>query len=430
MNKGSFRNVLKKPEFVLLWLAQVFSQFSDKILFLFMVALITKEHFSNSAISILTLVFTIPAVIFGSFAGVFVDRFSKKKIMILTNFFRFIFVGMMLISFNEIYLYIMAFLVSTLTQFFAPAETSLIPEVVEKNDLIQANSLFTGTMLSSVVLGFALGAPFINKYDEKVTGFIIAFMYFISMILIFFINNKNESLNTQEKSNVSFFSEFKEGIAYVLKSKIILISMIRLVIIFSAFAALSVLVIGFVNDVLHIKPVYFGYMLATAGIGMGIGALFTSKTVTKIGKDKLISSGFLMTGIGLLILANTEYFTSLIFNQNYINAKIIFSFTFALITGFSAALCVIPLQTILQETAEENMRGKVFGVQNTLVNTAMTVPMALAGILADKLDKVFFNLKGVVVVICLTGFLVLLGTLLDLFLNKKQENISVSLENL
>lgn len=421
MSEVSFRNVLKNSSFVLLWIAQIFSQFSDKILFLFMVALITKDQFSNSAISVLTLVFTIPAVIFGSVAGVFVDRMSKKKIMLISNFFRAIFVAMMLIS-NELwYLYLMAFLVSTLTQFFAPAETAMIPSIVEKKDLMPANSLFTSTMLSSVVLGFALGAPIISKYSEFITGLLIAGMYVLSMILLFFLKEHKAEEENKKENKEPFIKEFKEGIVYLLKNQIILFSIIRLIIMFSAFAALSVLVIGFVNDVLFLKPVYFGYLLAVAGLGMGAGALVTGKFGDIIGKNHLIFSGFIMSGISLIILANTEYFTNLISLgvKGFSQIKLYFSFTTALIVGFSSALCVIPLQAILQEVTEENMRGKVFGVQNMAVNTAMTLPMALAGVLADKLDNKVFDLKGVVVVMTAIGIIILLGGLIDLFLKPK-----------
>ncbi|RYX99633.1 MFS transporter [bacterium] len=196
--------------------------------------------------------------------------------------------------------------------------------------------------------------------------------------------------------------------------------MIRLIIMFSAFAALSVLVIGFVNDILSLKPVYFGYLLAIAGLGMGLGALITGKFGNKIGKNVLIFNGFIASGISLIILANTSSISSLIGFETQ-NFKIFFAFLMALIVGFSSSLCVIPLQTILQEVTEERMRGKVFGVQNMAVNTAMTVPMALSGFLADILDGKFFNLKGVVTVMIFIGILVLLGGLMDIFLGKENK---------
>ncbi len=417
MSESSFRKVLKNNKFVYLWVAQIFSQFSDKILFLFMIELITKEQFSNSKISILTLVFTIPAVLFGSIAGVFVDRFNKKNIMIISNIFRALFVAMMLLSDQYIYLYVLAFLVSSFTQFFAPAETSMILDIVEKENLMPANSLFTTTMLSSVVLGFALGTPIINKYGAFITGLTVALMYLASVILLLLIKGDFTTKNKQKKE--PFLNEFKEGMFYVIKNKIILFSMLRLIIMFSTFAALSVLVIGFVNDILNLKPVYFGYILAVSGVGMGFGALITGKFGNKIGKDFLIYNGFILSGISLVILANTSSISNLLGFESQ-SFKIFFAFTMSLIMGFTSSLCVIPLQTLLQEITEESMRGKVFGFQNMAVNTAMTIPMALSGFLADYLDNKILGLKGVVSVMVIIGIIVFIGGFFDLFLKSEK----------
>lgn len=419
MGESSFREVLKNRFFLLLWFAQIFSQFADKMFFLLMVVLITKDQFSNSEISGLTLVFTIPAVFFGSIAGVFVDRWNKKNIMIGTNIFRTIFVLMLPFSEQLLYLYLITFLVSTMTQFFAPAETSMIPTIVEKKDLLPANSLFMGTMLASVVLGFALGAPLISRFEENVTDLSIAAMYAFSAFLLIYIKVRDTSADKKENDVTSarkhFFKEFKEGLLYVIKSKVVLFSLIRLIIIFSAFAALSVLAIGFVNDVLYLKPVFFGYLLALTGLGMALGAGFTGKFGNKIGKEKLVFTGFILTGIFLIVLAFTNHIASITGLENITRQKesSLFELVFALVVifliGFSAALSVIPLQTILQEIVDEKMRGKVFGVQNMVVNTAMTVPMVLAGVAADLLDGKIFNLKGVPVVMILTGILILAG---------------------
>ncbi len=311
MSEGSFGNVLKKRIFLLLWSAQVFSQFSDKIFFLLMVVLITKDQFSNSAISGFTLVMTIPAVIFGSVAGVFVDRWDKKTVMIISNVFRAAFILLLPLSEQLAFLYLISFLVSTLAQFFAPAETSMIPTLIDKKDLLPANSLFMGTMLSSIVIGFALGEPVISNIGEKAAHFIIAGMYLISALLLFNIKVK-ENIEAKNKEKHPFFKEFKEGLFYVLNHKIIFVSLIRQIIIFSAFAALSVLIIGFVNDVLYLKPAYFGYLLAASGLGMGLGGIFVGKLGNVIGKEFLVFWGFILTGITLIILAGTNQLAGLI----------------------------------------------------------------------------------------------------------------------
>ena len=171
-----FLPVLKNPNFLALWCGQVFSQLADKIYLVLAIALIANRFQSagqsiSGWVSALMIIFTIPAVLFGFAAGVFVDRWSKKSVLVITNLLRggFVFVlpGLLWISSDWQPMYSIpvgfflllgvTFLVSTLTQFFAPAEQAAIPLLVEKRHLLSANSLYTTTMMAAVIIGFALG---------------------------------------------------------------------------------------------------------------------------------------------------------------------------------------------------------------------------------------------------------------------------------
>ncbi len=93
VKQQGFLPVLKNPNFLALWGGQVFSQLADKVYLVLMIALInTQFQASNQSISgwvsVLMMAFTIPAVLFGSVAGVFVDRWSKKTVLVATNIWR------------------------------------------------------------------------------------------------------------------------------------------------------------------------------------------------------------------------------------------------------------------------------------------------------------------------------------------------------
>jgi MFS family permease len=88
-----FGPVLKNPNFLALWSGQVFSQLADKVYLVLMIALIaTRFQDTNQTISgwvsVLMIAFTVPAILFGSVAGVFVDRWSKKAVLVSTNLLR------------------------------------------------------------------------------------------------------------------------------------------------------------------------------------------------------------------------------------------------------------------------------------------------------------------------------------------------------
>src|SRR5574344_2826764 len=154
-------------DFCMLWLAQIFSQFADRIIFVVFVTIIAlnfdPKGNSTSMQSWLYIAFTIPAILLTAIAGVYIDKWNKKTVMIVTNILR----GMMILLLplfdnTLIALYALAFLLSSVTQFFVPAEASIIPCVANKYQLMTANSLFATTMMASLIFGFALGDPMIN----------------------------------------------------------------------------------------------------------------------------------------------------------------------------------------------------------------------------------------------------------------------------
>src|SRR5574344_600051 len=203
--------------FCMLWFAQIFSQFADRIIFVVFVTIIAL-HFdpsgkSTSLQSWLYIAFTIPAVLLTAIAGVFIDIWDKKIVMIVTNILRGIIILMLpLFDSTLISLYILAFLLSSVTQFFVPAEASIIPSVANKYQLMTANSLFATTMMASLIFGFALGDPMINLLGINSVHYGIGAFFFIAAISLFFVNYKP----VEKKENKStFMQDLKEGLLYI-----------------------------------------------------------------------------------------------------------------------------------------------------------------------------------------------------------------------
>lgn len=396
LERASFRAVLSNRNFLYLWLGQVFSQLADKVILVYLIVLLVAAGFNNNSdVSHLTLVFTIPAVLFGSLAGVFVDRWNKKNLMITSNLLRGLFVLALPIALwfqvpSALWIYALTFLISTVTQFFAPAEISMIPALIEKKNLLTANSLFTTTMMASMVVGLGLGEALLRLVGDLRGHYIIGLMYFISALFLFFIHPLHES-KQGHKDGATVFRELKEGFVYVGTHTRIIFMMIRMILVFSAFAALTILVIGFIRDILFLDKRFFGYFLAVAGLGMGVTAILIGRIESKWGKERLIAGGFWGMGLILLTLANLKFisqFFHLSSGHGQISAsEVIFAFVLSFLLGMFAGAIAVPIQTFLQEEIPEHLRGKVFGVQNMLVNTAMTLPMALAGISADFLEQ-------------------------------------------
>jgi predicted MFS family arabinose efflux permease len=411
--KRGFMPVLKNRNFLILWSGQVFSQLADKVYLVLMIALIASRfqdaHQSISAwVSALMIAFTIPAVLFGSVAGVFVDRWSKKAVLVASNLLR----GVLVLSvpvllwitqgwrpfYNlPVGFYVLlgiTFLVSTLTQFFAPAEQVVIPLIVKPRNLLSANSLYTTTMMASLIIGFAVGDPLLALADTLVSQLspgwdfgkelVVGGSYAIAGLLLVLLKT-GENRAKPEGDTPHVFSDIRDGLSYVKHHRRVRSALIQLVILFSVFAALSVLAIR-LAETLGLRASQFGFLLAAGGVGMACGAAILGHWGQHLSHAKLSLYGSAGMAGALMGLSLFTHHLGL-------------SLLMTMLLGGFGAMVGIPMQTTIQVETPVEMRGKVFGLQNNAINIALSLPLALAGFAETLvgLQSVFFSLAALVI---------------------------------
>lgn len=409
-----FAPVLKNPKFLVLWGGQIFSQLADKVYLVLMIALVAS-HFqaTNQSISgwvsAIMIAFTVPAILFGSIAGVYVDRWSKKGVLVISNLLRgaFVFavpVMLWLVQDQRIlwglplgfwFLLGITFFVSTLTQFFAPAEQAVLPLIVKNKNLLAANSLYTTTMMALLILGFAVGEPLLQAADKLLINvgldwqfgkeLVVGGAYAIAGLLLIALQTDEQDIDRQiERPRV--WQDIRDGLRYLKKNKEVRNALIQLVILFCVFAALAVLAVSLAEQIPGIKADQFGFLLAAGGVGMGIGAFFLGNWAEDLSYRMLSLWGSIGTAIALIALSFSTH-----------NLTLALTSTTSL--GLFAALVGIPMQTTIQGQTPPAMRGKVFGLQNNAVNIALSLPLALAGIAETLfgLQPVLLGLSGLAI---------------------------------
>ncbi|MEH2335300.1 MFS transporter [Nostoc sp.] len=413
VKQKGFLPVLKNPNFLALWGGQVFSQLADKVYLVLMIALInTQFQASNQSISgwvsVLMMAFTIPAVLFGSVAGVFVDRWSKKAVLVATNIWRGILVlsipfllwlthewkpiGALPVGF--LIILCVTFFVSTLTQFFAPAEQAAIPLVVEEQHLLSANSLYTTTMMASVIVGFAVGEPLLAIADGlwlQIGGngslgkeLLVGGSYAIAGIILFLLATK-EKHHDPDTEFPHVFSDLRDGFAYLKANHRVRNALLQLIILFSVFAALTVLAVRMAEIIPNMKASQFGFLLASGGVGIAAGATILGQFGQRFSYTQLSLCGCMGMAASLIGL-------SIFTTQLWLILLLV------ALLGIFGALVGIPMQTAIQTETPPEMRGKVFGLQNNVINIALSLPLALAGVAETflGLQVVFLGLAAIV----------------------------------
>jgi predicted MFS family arabinose efflux permease len=395
IKRFGFLAVLSNVGFLFLWVGQLTSQLADRIFVYVLMVIIYQSTHSNLGVSLPLLAFGIPSVLISPWAGIMADRFDRKWILVISDLTRGLLILLIipLIAKSLLWIFLVSLLVYTAAQFFAPAETSSIPELVEKHNLIVANSLFMITWMASSVVGLGLGAPIVNLLNENKTLVVSAVLYFVSTaaILLIPIKPREQSL---AKSHV--LADIRTGFEFIRRNQIVRYSLLKLFVAAAAVATLSVLAISYASDILKIGERNFGYLIIVIGAGMLFGMFTLEKLRHYFKLGTIVVASFLMSGLVLISLAFVKD----------IRVAVVPIF----LLGLGNIYITSSIQTILQHKVPRQIRGRVFGVQNMLVNSAFTLPVVLFGFIAD--------IWGILFAISALGVLVLATGLAGLFLPK------------
>jgi len=409
------RAVLSLRDFRWLWLGQVFSQLADKFYIVLMVFLIAQTWVkgtpeANPALAeaasairldlpetraqMITLLATgiyvantLPAMLLGTVAGVWADRWPKRAVMVASNGLRALLVLLapfcllpgpewLGLSWGYWGLVAMTFLESVLTQFFAPAEQAALPQLVPADRLLAANSLYQATSMAATIVGFALGDPILRglqhglaRLDIDGGEFVLLPLCYGAAALAISRIRWQEASRPPRRSSV--WREIGEGIAVLRQRPAVTRAMLQLVLLYSLLAALYVLAISLAAAVPGLGPTRFGLLLAMSGLGLASGALAVAQLGHRIKRRHLAAAGLGTIGWSLVLLGQ-------------LRGSLPFTLLLCALLGVGAAMLAIPAQTTIQEDTPEDLRGKVFGLQNNLINIALSLPLVLAGAVVSR----------------------------------------------
>lgn len=413
--------VLRVRPFLLLWLAQAATQVGGNMVIYGLTVVVFSTTRSNTAVSFLLLTFLVPAVLFSAVAGVYVDRLDRRAILIATNVLRGLaFVVMWAVGPHLAAIYLLNAFVSLVTVFFAPAEASMIPHVVPRRLLIAANGLFTFTLNAAFALGFALLGPLVvTLAGTDVLLLVVAALYLVAAGFCATLPpsppddgrlSPAEVVRDAERAMESTFGQFRHGLAFIARHRVISWSLAYLAITASLIGVLGVLGPDFATRALGLAPKDFVVVVLPLGFGLVLGILLLNTYGRFLPRRRVIEGGLIALGslLGLLSVAGplTRALRAATPNGPVADLSGLLSLlavvvAIAFLAGIAYAVVAIPAQTQLHEDLPADVRGRVFGVLNMLVSIASFVPIIVVGPISD--------LVGTPVVIFTIAVLVLLA---------------------
>jgi len=384
---------LWEKSFLYLWIGEIFTQIPTHLFNFFLILYVFKLTHSNTAVSGIVLSFTVPAIIFGSVAGVYVDRWNKKTVLIVSNILRAILMILLIFFVHNLFIiYVVSLIVALLVQFFIPAETPMVPLLVKGENLLSANALFGMAIFGSILVAYVLSGPVIIFLRPINTLIFLSVMLLIGAVFISFINIKNNNKPEKLIQKTDFLNDIKHTLALMSRTKEITRSLFLLALSQILILIIATVAPGYASQILKIRIEEFPLLFAApAALGMVIGAVLLVNRFHSHAKEKLITSGIFISGLAMMLLpygsrvASRGFVHTLnvylphILKINILHIMVVLAF----ILGIANSFVFVPANTILQEKTTDEVRGKIYGFLNSVVGALSLLPIIIVGGLSD-----------------------------------------------
>jgi MFS family permease len=352
-------------------------------LFAAMTVLVEEVTHSSAQMGLMIFASTLPGLLFGLLAGVVVDRHERVGVLVTSNALRVLvslgFLAVVRLLRPPVLLpaiYLSNFALAALAQFVAAAEGATIPRLVGSKQLLAANSLFNLALLASQGAGLVGLAPLLLKLgDPQAVALVAILLNLAAVALSDSLPREEMAPQARERQTLSgLWADFKAGWRFIASDRPVSLATVQLVLASSVSLLLSTLAPGFVARGLGLRVEDAAYMAVPVGVGLALGLALVGRQGNRRRKESWVNIGLLVLGGALAFLPALRRLEGL------------WWLLFLLVTlgmGFGFSLILTPARAVLQERPSERMRGRVIAAQMTLSNAASTLPLPLAGGLAD-----------------------------------------------
>ena len=379
---------LQNKIFAKLYLAQTISLLGDAFSWVGLALLAYQIDKDRSPVILATaLTLRVTAfIIFSPFAGVVADKVDRKKILYVTHFIRMAIISCLPFINAEWQIYVLVFLLNVFNAFFTPTYRAVIPQIIEGKYFREAVGLSTATFQLLGILGPALAGIVAVWLGARQIFFLDAVSFIVAAVLILSIPKqelqKGVSLEAQQSHNT--WGDVIKGIRLLFGNKVLRFALsIEFV---SAIAGAMILV----NTISHIKngllldDKYYGWAMATFGIGAAIAAFLLGSLDKSKTRSVSLISGALLLGLSICF-------------ANYVSYPVLIIFW--LLAGLGQSLAEMPSETLIAEYIDSQDQGKVYGSHFAFSHLWWAIAYPIAGFLGASFPGKDFLYGGIITLV-------------------------------
>ncbi|WP_459478570.1 MFS transporter [Clostridium saccharoperbutylacetonicum] len=353
---------------------------------------LTNSPFLLSLIGIVQ--FT-PMLIFSLFAGVIIDKFSKKKILLFTQTASLVITLVLAIlvwtgKIQYWHILIMATMLGIVNTIDMPSRQSIIIELVGKEDLMNAIALNSMVFNLARIVGPAIAGIVMGYAGIAVCFFANSISFAAVVVGLFFI--KINVVKREENKETRILAEIKDGLKYIYRKKVLLHTILILAIVGTFVPNFNVLVPVFAKEILNQGEAGFGILMSFMGFGSFLGAMCVA-ALSKSGPKKFIIY-FVPLIVAMLLIAT-----------GYTNIYLLTGIFLAL-TGFFFICFTSSANSTLQLNSKNEYRGRVMSVYTLVFAGSTPFGNLYAGLFAEHFNaRVGFAACGGIIILLMIPLL-------------------------
>jgi MFS family permease len=360
-----------------LWIGQMISFIGDYFVYLAIPIVVNRLTGSAMMVGLSLISSAIPALLLGPIAGVFVDRWDRRKTMVASDIIRAVLVLYCLLvhTREQVWIfYLAAFLMSCTSQFFFPARGALLPLIVtEAQDWLTANGMMQIIQTVGMVVGPSLAGFAIGLYSERVAFVANSLGFVISALAVLTIRSLKSSSDQvfQPASLAAVRRDLAEGIAFLFGSRTLVGIMVCMCVLMLGIGAIAVVWVPYLQSRFGVGATGLGIVDSAQGIGMVIGGALLGFIASRTTKKVMVAAGSFLIGIAMAAMGMAP------------------SFYFVVVMGFIVGLGLVPanagVATMMQLAVPDLKRGRVGSTLNAVSSAAGLISMAFAAFLSDAI---------------------------------------------
>jgi dTMP kinase len=417
---AAYKSLFRNHAFRNLTLATFSSALGDWIGFLAIIALtadiLGPTNAALFAVSGVMVARVLPSLLIAPVAGVFVDRWDRKRVLIWTDIGRGLVMAMIPFT-DEIFTLVLATLViEAMSSLFAPAKDAVLPTLVSGDELVAANQVnllstygtlpLSAALFSVLVITaetFAPAGSFLAERPLALPIWFNALSFWVSAPLLARLTFPRVSANRPADAydQPGAWELLKEGFRFVGGQPVIRALILGVMVAFAAAGA--VITTGeFFARLLNAGPAGYGMLVSAVGVGLVLGLLAADPITRRVVPERLFAPGIAVAGASLAATAAMP--------------TLLAALPSALLMGAGAGVSFIVGYTVLQQRADDRIRGRTFGAFNSGVRLAIfgstiAVPFLIAVINRERsIDGVYpYVFGGIRYTLMGAGLLAMVG---------------------